>query len=128
MAGAIVLIGFMGAGKTTAARAMDPAALDADAEIERRAGMPIPELFAQRGEAAFRALEEEVALDLLQRAAPGTPVALGGGTLGSDRVRAALADHVVAYLEIDVGTAWERATADGATRPNAADRDASPRC
>jgi shikimate kinase / 3-dehydroquinate synthase len=123
VAGAIVLIGFMGAGKTTAARAMDPAALDADAEIERRAGMSIPDLFAQRGEAAFRALEEEVALELLQRAAPGTPVALGGGTLGSDRVRAALADHVVAYLEIDEGTAWERATADGATRPNAADRD-----
>jgi shikimate kinase/3-dehydroquinate synthase len=123
VAGAIVFIGFMGAGKTTAARSMDPAALDADAEIAGRAGVSIPELFAQRGEAAFRALEEEVALELLAQAPPGTPVALGGGTLGSQRVREALDDHVVAYLEIDEDTAWHRATADGATRPNAADRD-----
>jgi shikimate kinase/3-dehydroquinate synthase len=114
----------MGAGKTSAARALAPkAALDTDAEAERRAGTSIPELFAQQGEAAFRALEEEVALELLGAAAPGTAVALGGGTLGSERVRAALADHVVAYLEIDADTAWARATADGATRPMAADRE-----
>jgi shikimate kinase/3-dehydroquinate synthase len=113
----------MGAGKTSAARALDPAALDTDAEIERRAGRPIPELFARDGEAGFRALAEQVALELLDRAGPGTPVALGGGTLGSERVRAALADHVVAYLEIDEETAWQRATADGITRPLAADRE-----
>ena len=87
MAGAVVLVGFMGAGKTSAARTLDPAALDTDAEIERRAGCAIPELFAQRGEGEFRALEEQVALELLDRAQPGTPVALGGGTLGSERVR-----------------------------------------
>ena len=97
MAGAVVLIGFMGAGKTSAARTLDPAALDTDAEIERRAGCSIPELFAQRGEGEFRALEEQVALELLDAAQPGTPVALGGGTLGSERVRTALDDHVVAY-------------------------------
>ena len=123
MAGAVVLVGFMGAGKTSAARTLDPAALDTDAEIERRAGCSIPELFAQRGEGEFRALEEQVALELLDRAQPGTPVALGGGTLGSARVRKALEDHVVAYLEIDEDTAWARATADGITRPLAADRE-----
>ena len=123
MAGAVVFVGFMGAGKTSAARALDPAALDTDAEIERRAGCPIPELFARDGESGFRALEEQVALELLDRAAPGTPVALGGGTLGSARVRTALADHTVAYLEIDEDTAWRRATADGITRPLAADRE-----
>jgi shikimate kinase/3-dehydroquinate synthase len=114
----------MGAGKTSAARALHPGALDTDTEIERRAGCTIPELFARDGEAAFRALEEQVALELLAAAPVGTPVALGGGTLGSERVRAALADHTVAYLEIDEATAWERATADGLTRPLAADRDA----
>jgi shikimate kinase/3-dehydroquinate synthase len=113
----------MGAGKTSAARALDPESLDTDEEIERRAGRAIPELFAQEGEAAFRALEEQVALELLDRAPPGRAVALGGGTLGSDRVRAALADHVVAYLEVDEPTAWARATADGITRPLAADRE-----
>ena len=123
MAGAVVLVGFMGAGKTSAARTLDPAALDTDAEIERRAGCSIPELFAQRGEGEFRALEEQVALELLDRAQPGTPVALGGGTLGSERVRRALEDHIVAYLEIDEDTAWARATADGITRPLAADRE-----
>ena len=86
-------------------------------------GAPIPELFAQRGEGEFRALEEQVALEFLDRAQPGTPVALGGGTLGSERVRRALEDHVVAYLEIDEDTAWARATADGITRPLAADRE-----
>jgi shikimate kinase/3-dehydroquinate synthase len=114
----------MGAGKTSAARLLHPDdALDTDAEIERRTGRTIPQLFAERGEAAFRALEEEVALEVLALAAPGTPVALGGGTLGSERVRAALADHTVAYLEIDEATAWERATADGLTRPLASDRE-----
>jgi shikimate kinase/3-dehydroquinate synthase len=123
VAGSVVFVGFMGAGKTSAARLLDPAALDSDAEIERRAGCSIPELFAQRGEDGFRALEEEVALQLLVSAATGTPVALGGGTLGSPRVREALADHTVAYLEIDEATAWERATADGVTRPLASDRE-----
>ena len=124
MAGALVLVGFMGAGKTSAARALAPeTALDTDAEIERRARASIPELFAQRGEAAFRVLEVQVALELLEQAPPGTPIALGGGTLGSERVRAALADHVVAYLEVDEETAWARATADGATRPMAAERE-----
>ncbi|MEA2179065.1 MAG: shikimate kinase, partial [Solirubrobacteraceae bacterium] len=123
MAGAVVFVGFMGAGKTSAARLLDPAALDTDAEIERRAGCSIPELFAQRGEEGFRALEEQVALELLASAGPGTPVALGGGTLGSARVRDALGDHVAAYLEIDEATAWERATADGVTRPLASDRE-----
>jgi shikimate kinase/3-dehydroquinate synthase len=113
----------MGAGKTSAARALHPDALDTDTEIERRAGCAIPELFERGGEDAFRALEEQVTLELLAAAPAGTPVALGGGTLGSERVRAALADHTVAYLEIDEATAWERATADGRTRPLAADRE-----
>ncbi len=112
----------MGAGKTSAARAAAPDPLDADAELERRAQTTVTELFAREGEAGFRAREEEVVLDLLARARPGQPVALGGGAVGSERVRAALRAHTVALLEVDEPTAWERARAEG-DRPLAADRE-----
>jgi shikimate kinase/3-dehydroquinate synthase len=127
---AIVFVGFMGAGKTSAARAaggrggLEP--VDSDLELERRAGRPIAELFADEGEAGFRAREEEVVLDVLARAAPGQPVALGGGALGSARVRDALRAHTVAYLEVDERTAWSRARRNG-RRPLARDRAAFSR-
>ncbi len=66
---AIVCIGFMGAGKTTAARsaadALGTEAVDVDAVIERRLGKPIERMFDEDGEAAFRAIEEQVTLELL---------------------------------------------------------------
>ena len=66
---AIVCIGFMGAGKTTAARsaadALGTEAVDVDAVIERRVGKAIERLFDEDGEAAFRAIEEQVTLELL---------------------------------------------------------------
>ena len=66
----------MGAGKSTAARAFAEAtggiALDADAEVERRAGRSISEIFATDGEGAFRAAEERVTLELLDGAARPT--------------------------------------------------------
>ena len=59
--GALVLIGFMGAGKTTAATQLGVdrglRVTDVDQLIEARAGSPIAEIFARDGEAAFRALE-----------------------------------------------------------------------
>ena len=68
---AIAFAGFMGAGKSEAARAAAEAlgetALDADTEIEVRSGASISKIFARDGEAAFRALEEEVTLELLDR-------------------------------------------------------------
>ncbi len=125
MAGALVLIGFMGAGKSSAARALHRDALDSDAEVVRRAGTPIPELFAREGEAAFRAREEEVVLDLLARAETGRPVALGGGAVLSPRVQAALRRHTVAWLEVDLESAWTRASRSD--RPLARDRAAFAR-
>ena len=72
---AIVCIGFMGAGKTTAARsaadALGTEAIDVDAVIERRAGKPIARMFDEDGEAAFRAVEERVTLELLNARWPG---------------------------------------------------------
>jgi shikimate kinase len=82
----------MGAGKSTVGRALAARQgrrfVDADAEIERRAGARIPEIFASRGETGFRALEREVAGELAGRDAV---VALGGGAIVQAGVREALA-------------------------------------
>jgi shikimate kinase/3-dehydroquinate synthase len=116
---ALVFIGFMGAGKYTAARAAAAArgvpADDADLLLEAKLGEPIEAFFAREGEAAFRAVEEELCVALLD-GDDGGVIALGGGALGSARVRAALARHT-AILD----TAWERA---GGRRPLARDRAA----
>lgn len=129
MAGALVFVGFMGAGKSTAARAASDALgrplVDIDAQIETDAGLTIPQLFEQRGEAAFRELEEQTILRVLGQVAEGTPVALGGGALGSARVREALNAHTVCWLEIDEPTAWRRVKRSD--RPLARDKDAFSR-
>ncbi|MFZ0386412.1 MAG: iron-containing alcohol dehydrogenase [Solirubrobacteraceae bacterium] len=124
----VAVVGFMGAGKTTAAQAFAQAsggvAADADAEIERRAGKSIAEIFAADGEPAFRATEERVTLELLDgRPADGPRfVALGGGALGSEAIRRALRQHLVIWIDVDADTAWRRCEDSG--RPLAADRTA----
>ena len=120
---ALVFIGFMGAGKSTAARAVARAigerAHDADVELERVLGEPIESFFDRAGEEEFRRREEGLVLDLLAR--PDVQVAaLGGGALGSERVRDALRGHVVVHLEVDPDVAWRRAS--GRARPLARDR------
>ena len=61
-----VLLGFMGAGKSTIAIGLDPDFVDMDALLEDRLGMPIARFFEEKGEAAFRQIEEEVLADLLK--------------------------------------------------------------
>ena len=61
-----VLLGFMGSGKTTIARKLDSDFVDMDAFLVDRLGMPIARFFEEKGEAAFRQLEEEVLADLLK--------------------------------------------------------------
>ena len=121
---ALVLVGFMGAGKTTAARAIAEAlgveAVDADELLETRLGMPIARFFDERGEAAFRAEEEVSVLELLARGGPGV-VALGGGSVTSAAVRDALGEHRVLWLDVGVEQAWARAA--GQDRPLARDRE-----
>ena len=120
--GSIVLVGFMGAGKSTGARALAAElaseAVDTDRELERRLGEPIESFFDREGETAFRAREEEVVCELLERRAAPV-IALGGGAVQSERVREALAAHTVVHLEIETDDAWRRASNKG--RPLARD-------
>ncbi len=122
---AIVFVGFMGAGKSTAAReaagTLGVALRDSDRAFESQAGTTIEEFFDAHGEAAFREREEALVLELLA-GADGDVIALGGGALGSARVREALAAHTVVHVEVDLDTAWQRAHGRG--RPLARDRDA----
>lgn len=117
-AGALVFIGFMGAGKTAAARTAAAEAgleaLDSDAALEQRLGHSIAREFELHGEAAFREREEQLVLELLDRAGPRSVVALGGGSVLSARVREALERHTVALLDVDVDTAWQRTHKPGA--------------
>jgi shikimate kinase len=89
---ALVLIGFMGAGKSRAAQALAAArggkALDSDALLEESFGHSIAQEFELRGEAAFRAKEEELVCRLLADVTPCRVIALGGGAVLSQRVRA----------------------------------------
>jgi shikimate kinase/3-dehydroquinate synthase len=114
--GSLVFIGFMGAGKSSA---FDDV-LDTDELLEQQLGMTIAQFFAVHGERRFRGHEEEVVLRALRSGAPG--IALGGGAVLSERVRAALADHTVVWLDVSADTAWQRAAGEG--RPLARDRTA----
>jgi len=114
---AIVFIGFMGAGKSTALEVAREAGLgttEADELMERELGVPIAEAFELQGEEAFRAREAEIVGALLE-AADGGAIALGGGSVLSERVREALDRHVVVWLQIDAEEAWRRI--DGSDRP-----------
>src|SRR3954449_6843021 len=96
--GALVFIGFMGAGKTSAARAVaadfGTRPVDSDTVLEERLGMSIEAWFETHGERSFRDQEEEAVLSLLERD-DAPVVALGGGSVTSDRVQHALRRHTV---------------------------------
>ncbi len=107
---AIVFIGFMGAGKSTALAAARAAGLkttEIDELMEAALGKPIDEAFREDGEEAFRAREAEVVGELLELA-DGGAIALGGGSILLDRVRVALDRHVVVWLQVDPAESWRR--------------------
>lgn len=112
----------MGAGKSSAARrieaVLDWRRIDIDERIEQSAGKPVAQIFADDGEGTFRELEERAIAEALDQAEPAV-IALGGGALGSEKVRALLRDHLVVYLEVDAETAWARTR--GKDRPLAQD-------
>ena len=105
-----VLLGFMGSGKTTIARKLDPDFVDMDALLEDRLGMPIARFFEEKGEVAFRQLEEEVLAELLKT---DKVISTGGGIVISPRNRALLKqnpDNI--YLKADFETLYQRISAD----------------
>jgi 3-dehydroquinate synthase len=124
---ALVLIGFMGAGKTTVARAVAQArggrALDSDALLEERLGVSVADAFERDGEASFREIEEQLVLKLLSAAGRDTVLALGGGSVLSESVQAALAQHVTVLLEVGADEAWRRVAEHGIARPLARSRE-----
>jgi shikimate kinase len=121
----IVLIGYRGTGKSTVGRQVAAQLamefVDADEELESRAGRSIREIFASGGEGAFRDLEAVVIGDLLQGDQRVT--ALGGGAVlrPDNREQIRRANNRVVWLQADAATLHERIDADAATsqrRPN----------
>ena len=105
-----VLLGFMGAGKSTIARGLNPDYIDMDTVIEERLGMSIADFFAEKGEVTFRQIESEVLAELLQR---DQVVSTGGGVVISQLNRDLLKtnpDNI--YLKADFETLYQRIAAD----------------
>jgi shikimate kinase len=120
----LALIGYRGTGKSEVAqllaRRLAWSCVDADHEIERRAGKTIAAIFADDGEAAFRELESQVVGELTGR--DQTVIALGGGAVVRPENRAAIqARAVVVWLTASPETLLRRIEADRVTaarRPN----------
>jgi shikimate kinase len=106
----VVLVGPMGAGKTTVGQLVADAAgvalRDTDADIEASEGRMITEIFVDEGEPHFRALEREAVLVAL--AEHDGVLALGGGSVMDDDVKVALKGHRVFFLKVGMADAAKR--------------------
>lgn len=120
----IVLVGFMGAGKTTVGRMLAARLglpfIDTDSLVEGRAGLAVREIFASLGEREFRALEREESLTALH--GEDAVIALGGGALADPALRSALEWHTPVYLAVTFSEAMRRVGGDAA-RPMLSLRD-----
>ncbi len=109
----VVLVGMMGAGKTTIGRRLAPRLglrfFDADEEIQRAAGMSVADLFAAHGEASFRAGEAQVIARLLS--GPPHVLATGGGAIMNAETRRLIKTQAISvWIKADVDTLLKRAT------------------
>jgi len=109
----LVLVGLMGAGKSTVGRRLAGRLglefVDADDEIEKAAGMTIPEIFERYGEAHFRDGERRVLCRLM--AGPRRVIATGGGAFMNPETRRAIAERGISiWLRADLDTLVRRCT------------------
>jgi len=116
----LVLIGLMGAGKTTVgrecARRLERTFVDTDDLITATARMTVDEIFATAGEAEFRRLEHDVVADVCASPEPLVVACGGGAVLDPENRRALRAAGVVVWLRAPARTLARR-VGDGATRP-----------
>lgn len=116
----VLLVGFMGSGKTRTgqalARRLGWAFRDFDQEVRFRAGLPIPEIFRQHGEARFREMEAEIGGELLH--GEGVVLASGGGwPVGEGRMDDLPPGTFSVWLRVTPEEAVRRVREEGPTRP-----------
>lgn len=112
----IALVGMMGVGKSSVGRRLAQRLplpfVDADVEIEREAGLAIPEIFERFGEARFREAERRTIARLIER--PACVIATGGGAFVDPATRALILENCTAvWLDADLDTIVERVSPDG---------------
>ncbi|HMG76911.1 MAG TPA: shikimate kinase [Pyrinomonadaceae bacterium] len=124
----IVIVGFMGCGKTTVAktlaRQMNCTMIDLDSFVTEREGRTPAEIIAQDGEPSFRSVETRALADVLENNDPRV-IALGGGawTIEANRTLVAQHDCLSVWLDAPFELCWERITANAKTiRPLAPNR------
>lgn len=116
----IVLVGMMGAGKTTVGRALAERRnwdfLDSDAQVEARAGKSVAAIWSADGEQGFRALESTVLTEALAAERPAVIAAAGGTVLDPVNLERLRAHRPVVWLRADPATLATR-LGDGTGRP-----------
>jgi shikimate kinase len=120
MAERVLLVGMMGAGKTTVGRELSKRLgwpyFDSDAMVEAHTGKTVPEIFEERGEAAFRAEEARALAEAVTSDGPAVVSVAGGAVLDPDNRRRLAGGGTVVWLRADVETLAQRVGA-GRGRP-----------
>jgi shikimate kinase len=117
MTSRVLLIGMMGAGKTTVGEALAERLgwpyIDSDAQIIERTGMTVPEIFAARGEAAFRAEESRVLAEATTSDGPVVVSVAGGAVLDPDNRHRIASGGLVVWLRAELATLARRVGTGG---------------